>query len=116
MGLDGAAQEVRRFARQRPLVFVGAAAAAGFLIGRTLKNASAAQSSGSTGGNGYSTGYSTRPLAGADPYAAGGEIDLSVPSQPVTTQTPGSTLGTEYTPLAGDLSDTGVSRPSEGLR
>ena len=117
MGIEGAAQEVRRFARQRPLVFVGAAAAAGFLIGRTLKNASAAQSqSSSAGGNGYSTGYSTRPVAGADPYGTRGEIDLTVPSQPVTTQTPGSTLGTEYTPLAGDLSDTGVTRPSEGLR
>jgi hypothetical protein len=113
MGIDGAAQEVRRFARQRPMVFVGAAAAAGFLIGRTLKNASAAQNqSGSTGGN----GYGNRPLAGADPYARGGEIDLTVPSQPVTTQTPGSTLGTEYTPLGAELDDAGVSRPSEGLR
>jgi hypothetical protein len=114
MGLEGATQELRRFARQRPMVFLGAAAAAGFLIGRTLKNASAAESrSSSTGGNGYD---GSRPIAGADPYAPAAELDLTTPRRPDTTQTPGATLGTEYTPLGGELSDAGVARPSEGLR
>lgn len=46
MGLQGATDEVKRFARQRPMAFLAGAAAAGFLVGRTVRNASG------SGGNG----------------------------------------------------------------
>jgi hypothetical protein len=36
-GLDGAIADVKRFARNRPAVFLAAAAGAGFVVGRLLK-------------------------------------------------------------------------------
>jgi len=97
---------VRRFARQRPLVFIAGAAAAGFLVGRTMKNASGASQSqggrqgqsGSNGSNGHR--YATQPVGGIDPYGA--EFDRTIPSQAGgQTSTIGSPLATEITPLGG---------------
>jgi ElaB/YqjD/DUF883 family membrane-anchored ribosome-binding protein len=107
LGLEGATQEVRKFARQRPMVFVGAAAAAGFLIGRTLKNAQAAQSSpgqsspayGQSGQSYGQTYGQQRPVAGIDPYVV--EPDVNLAGGPATAAPLGSPLGTEVTPLGG---------------
>lgn len=43
LGVDGMVDEVGRFARRRPAAFVFAAAAAGFVVGRMLRNAGGAQ-------------------------------------------------------------------------
>jgi len=103
MGLEGATQEVRRFARQRPLMFVAGAAAAGFLIGRTFKNATADQSSSSgQQSSSYQGNYGVqRPVAGSDPYAVQPDVDLAVSQPVVASPALGSPLGTEVTPLGG---------------
>jgi hypothetical protein len=111
MGLEGATQEVRRFARQRPMVFLGAAAAAGFLIGRTLKNASSEGQSSSTD----QSGYGTRPVAGIDPYSTSPALDLTDATIGGPGAGVGSTLGTEVAPLGGGGVSGGV-RPNEELR
>jgi hypothetical protein len=99
-GLDGAVDEVKRFARQRPLVFLGGALGLGLIVGRVVRNTNtkellqAAKPDGS--GNGQATGDSS---PGSSPQQSGG---LTTPSgvasasaSPITPPQAGAAIGAE---------------------
>jgi hypothetical protein len=99
-GLDGAVDEVKRFARQRPFVFLGGALGLGLVVGRIVRNTNtkellqAAKPDGS--GNGQATGD---PQQGSLPQPSGG---LTTPSgvasasaSPITPPQAGAATGAE---------------------
>lgn len=92
-GLDGMVEEVQRFARRRPGMFLASAAAAGFLAGRLARGASQA--------NGEEAGPqpATAPAeAGARPRATQAPQDVGPQVAHAASRQPGSTIGTESTP------------------
>jgi len=74
MGLEEASQEVKRFARQRPMMFLAGAATAGFLLGRTFRNASGGGNG--SGGQSQQMGYGGQLPATA--YGRRSDLDLTV--------------------------------------
>lgn len=105
MGLQGATDEVKRFARQRPMAFLAGAAAAGFLIGRTVRNASG---SGSNGADQLGQPRQL-PAAGRTSMGTTPELDLAGGTTPgVGTTGMGTTgLGTTV-----DVPGTEINRPT----
>ncbi len=102
LGLGGMTEEAVKFARRRPLMFLGGAVAAGFLAGRTLRNAKAAsdaeQPTSERGlPTGSPSGYGDRELAGTRP----------VPSEIGTLEGPTGAVAPEETALG----ITGVTVP-----
>jgi hypothetical protein len=73
-GFDGVVDDVQRFARRRPGVFLLGAVVAGFGVGRLLRSASAADGApGSSSIGSQAVGHepSRDPAAASDPVAAG---------------------------------------------
>jgi hypothetical protein len=77
-GLDGALDDVKRFARQRPGLFILGAIGAGFAVGRLLKAADthaivdAAKSSNESDQESAQLASASMPYAAATPMTAGG--------------------------------------------
>jgi hypothetical protein len=103
-GLDGAVDEVKRFARERPLVFLGGALGLGLIVGRVVRNTNtkellqAAKPDGS--GNGQGSGdVSPHSTTGSQPGAG-----LTTPSgvasasaSPITPPQAGAATAPEVT-------------------
>lgn len=105
--VDEIVDEVRGFARRRPALFLGAAAALGFFGTRFLKSTS--QQAGS-GGNGYTATPSATSNA-AVTYGAG-EPATALPPGPHE----GATPATRRTPLAGQPQDErDLTEPPRGV-
>lgn len=124
-GFDGAIDDVKRFARRRPGMFLLGAAAAGFAVGRILRNAndqqqSQARPSGYSQYGGYGTGeYSGRYGVGygadaTSPWASTPSYPTAPSSAVVDVTTPDQTgesvsryAGTRPSTVAGH--ETGTS-------
>jgi hypothetical protein len=105
--VDEIVEEVRGFARRRPALFLGAAAALGFFGTRFLKSTS--QQAGS-GGNGYGATPSATSNA-AVTHGTGGPA-TALPPGPVE----GATPTTRRTPLAGQpQSERDLTEPPRGV-
>ena len=101
LGFSGLVQELQRFARRRPGVFLGTAAAAGFLAGRLGRGARDAQKPGAGLGS-----RDTRALPESTDRDRDEEIDLSErpvgrSAGTVPTATGGSTVGAPSVGNAG---------------
>jgi len=95
-GFDGLVEDVQRFARRRPGVFLAAAAASGFAAGRLFRGARAEASSGpsaSEGARAVGEGPVARPALPSsgppDTWVAGESVPQ--PAGPAGTTTPGPT-------------------------
>jgi ElaB/YqjD/DUF883 family membrane-anchored ribosome-binding protein len=81
-GVDGLLDDIKRFARQHPGQFIAGAAAAGFLVGRLLRNVDTSAVTDQMTGNGQQdqdersvidlTGEASAPSAPADPAGGAG--------------------------------------------
>lgn len=94
--------EVRGIARRRPTLFLGGAAALGFLATRFLKSSS--QEQGGSAGEGYET--TGTALSGAEVRYGTGEHATALPAGPAAGETPTTV---RRTPSAGSL-PTGADR------
>jgi hypothetical protein len=85
-GIDGALDDVRRYARRYPGRFLLGAAAAGFVIGRFLRNVDTEVLTGASGDNGAGEGYEslgiadTRSGSGVGTTGHAGATGSAVPS------------------------------------
>lgn len=105
--VDEIVEEVRGFARRRPALFLGAAAALGFFGTRFLKSTS--QQAG-YGGNGYATTPSATSHAAVTHGT--GEPATALPPGPAE----GATPATQRTPLAGQpQSERDLTEPPRGV-
>jgi hypothetical protein len=85
-GPEGLLADVQDFARRRPVVFLAAAAAAGFVVGRLGKGIAKAKSA--------ETGARRYDVTGTGTYRSGSSQWLepaAIPVQPSTTAAPGAT-------------------------
>lgn len=109
LGVNGVTDEMARFARQRPMMFLGGAAAAGFFAGRMLRNAKAAdEDSGTSSGMGQDRALPSSAGGVYDPLVAGrSPAELGVLDGPTGAVMPDETgLGVSGT--------TGVPVPGSG--
>jgi len=95
-GLDGLMSDVGSFARRRPLVFLGACTGAGFVIGRFVKAAASAGTSG--GGTDAASSPAPRPVARtSDASAAALPPPVEVPPGPATDESGALAAGSGLT-------------------
>jgi hypothetical protein len=99
-GFDGVVDDVQRFARRRPGLFLAGAAAAGFLGGRLLRGAQAAsqQPQQAQVGGAHTTGQ--LPMPGQLAGATADQTDVIVLSESATAPAEGTT-GVTSTPVGG---------------
>lgn len=96
-GLDGVIDDVQRFARRRPGMFLASAAAAGFLAGRLARgtgHANGQESEAAPPAPGAPAGASTSPITPA-PQHVGPQVAHTASGEP------GATSGTEPPPASG---------------
>lgn len=95
-GPDAVFDEMRRFARRKPMMFLAGAGVLGFLAGRMVRSGSG--SNGSSGETAYSTSYNT---GGATP----------MPTTPLAEPTPGMPTGAVGSGRTGTATTTSTGMP-----
>jgi hypothetical protein len=116
-GLDHMVDDVKRFARNRPGVFLAGALGAGFVVGRLAKSADLGQVlKGEDGqGNESDAGPSSSDLGGSQSMDR--TTDASETAAPAGLDDPGTTAyqGTETFPSAGTATGVEAEGPSTGM-
>ena len=94
-GLEGVVDDVQRFARRRPGMFLAAAAGAGFAAGRFFRGAKADADSSGPAGNGHVSGSGATTLGSTGP-SAGGDVTSQGAGGGVASQGAGGATTTAF--------------------